>query len=206
MSSGKWRHVDITMSERVIIQLLRKMIRLCDLCSHLNCGCLRCFREKLINRIEHHKYMCIQSQGAVSIRKTVLLGMVIPMLKIRRPTDRLIFNMGIPIPGKTVFYIETGPRQLCTSLTFCNSFVPINFIHYFSDYLTGSGEILRKWQWRKNDNISTTTHKSRVYILRDILYIAFKCNRNGLQNTHHISYMLLTYIYNHDMISKSKFS
>ena len=37
------------------------------------------------------------------------------MLKIRRPTGRLIFNMGIPIPGKTVFYIETGPwllRQL----------------------------------------------------------------------------------------------
>ena len=47
--------------------------------------------------------------GAVSIRKTVLLGMAIPMLKIRRPTGRLIFNMGIPIPGKTVFYIETGP-------------------------------------------------------------------------------------------------
>ena len=50
------------------------------------------------------------AQGAVSIRKTVLLGMVIPMLKIRRPTGRLIFNMGIPIPGKTVSYIETGPR------------------------------------------------------------------------------------------------
>ena len=50
--------------------------------------------------------------GAVSIRKTVLLGMAIPMLKIRRPTGRLIFNMGIPIPGKTVFYIETGPRWI----------------------------------------------------------------------------------------------
>ena len=37
--------------------------------------------------------------------------MAIPMLKIRRPTGRLIFNMGIPIPGKTVFYIETGPRK-----------------------------------------------------------------------------------------------
>ena len=31
-------------------------------------------------------------QGAVSIRKTVLPGMAIPMLKIRRPTGRLIFN------------------------------------------------------------------------------------------------------------------
>ena len=50
--------------------------------------------------------------GAVSIRKTVLLGMAIPMLKIRRPTGRLIFNMGIPIPGKTVFLIETGPWSL----------------------------------------------------------------------------------------------
>ena len=36
-------------------------------------------------------------QGAVSIRKTVLQGMVIPMLKIRRPNGRLIFNMEIAI-------------------------------------------------------------------------------------------------------------
>ena len=36
-------------------------------------------------------------QGAVSIRKTVLPGMVIPMLKIRRPDGRLIFNMEIAI-------------------------------------------------------------------------------------------------------------
>ena len=36
-------------------------------------------------------------QGAVSIRKMVLPGMVIPMLKIRRPNGRLIFNMEIAI-------------------------------------------------------------------------------------------------------------
>ena len=35
--------------------------------------------------------------------------MVISMLKIRRPLGRLIFNMGIAIPGKTVFLIETTP-------------------------------------------------------------------------------------------------
>ena len=35
--------------------------------------------------------------GAVSIRKTVLPGMTIPMLKIRRPNGRLIFNMEITI-------------------------------------------------------------------------------------------------------------
>ena len=50
-----------------------------------------------------------QTPGAVSIRKTVLPGMAIPMLKIRRPNGRLIFNMGIPIPGKDGLYIETGP-------------------------------------------------------------------------------------------------
>ena len=31
------------------------------------------------------------------------------MLKIRRPLGRPIFNMGIAIPGKTVFLIETPP-------------------------------------------------------------------------------------------------
>ena len=39
----------------------------------------------------------IATQGAVSIRKTVLPGMAIPMLKIRRPNGRLIFNMEIAI-------------------------------------------------------------------------------------------------------------
>ena len=36
--------------------------------------------------------------------------MAIPMLKIRRSLGRLIFNMGIATPGKTVFLIETAPR------------------------------------------------------------------------------------------------
>ena len=39
----------------------------------------------------------VNNQGAVSIRKTVLPGMAIPMLKIRRPNGRLIFNMEIAI-------------------------------------------------------------------------------------------------------------
>ena len=38
-----------------------------------------------------------------------------PMLKIRRPLGRLIFNMGIAIPGETVFLIETAPRILTTT-------------------------------------------------------------------------------------------
>ena len=39
----------------------------------------------------------VRDLGAVSIRKTVLPGMAIPMLKIRRPSGRLIFNMEIAI-------------------------------------------------------------------------------------------------------------
>ena len=35
--------------------------------------------------------------------------MAISMLKLRRPLGRRIFNMGIAIPGKTVFLIETAP-------------------------------------------------------------------------------------------------
>ena len=40
--------------------------------------------------IEHNEDYVL---GAVSIRKTVLPGLAIPMLKIRRPNGRLIFNM-----------------------------------------------------------------------------------------------------------------
>ena len=40
--------------------------------------------------------------------------MAISMLKIRRPLGRLIFNMGIAIPGKTVFLIETAPWAVAT--------------------------------------------------------------------------------------------
>ena len=36
------------------------------------------------------------------------------MLKIRRSGDRLIFNMGIPIPGKAGLYVETGPTILAS--------------------------------------------------------------------------------------------
>ena len=48
------------------------------------------------------------SGGLLNIRCR-LNSIRIPMLKIRRSCDRLIFNMGIPIPGKDGLYIETGP-------------------------------------------------------------------------------------------------
>ena len=47
--------------------------------------------------IYRYVLFCKTCLGAVSIRKTVLPGMAIPMLKIRRPNGRLIFNMEIAI-------------------------------------------------------------------------------------------------------------
>ena len=38
------------------------------------------------------------------------------MLKIRRSRDRLIYNMGIPIPGKDGLYIEMGPSSFCLAI------------------------------------------------------------------------------------------
>ena len=67
------------------------------------------------------------------------------MLKIRRPLGRLIFNMGIAIPGKTVFLIETAPcvLSLCTHQCICNvvahMLIPTN-VSSLSHYVT-TGEV-----------------------------------------------------------------
>ena len=53
--------------------------------------------------------------GGISIQRFRLISIGIPVLKIRRFRDRLIFNMGIPIPEKDGFYIETGPCFLLLS-------------------------------------------------------------------------------------------
>ena len=56
-------------------------------------------------------------------REPCYLRMAISMLKIRRPLGHLIFNMGIAIPGKTVFLIETAPSIPSKILTANHSFV-----------------------------------------------------------------------------------
>ena len=68
---------------------------------HRAVGCYARSHEKR-NTISFHVHSKVivvteRNQGAVSIRKTVLPGMAIPMLKIRRPNGRLIFNMEIAI-------------------------------------------------------------------------------------------------------------
>ena len=51
------------------------------------------------------------AQGTVSIYRCHFTNIGIPMLKIRRSPDRLIFNMGIPYLGKTVFILRRGPGR-----------------------------------------------------------------------------------------------
>ena len=54
------------------------------------------------------------------------------MLKIRRPLGRLIFNMGIAIPGKTVFLIETAPWFVITVISSLpgSNFLLQNYVHF----------------------------------------------------------------------------
>ena len=64
--------------------------------------------------------------------------MAISMLKIRRPLGRLIFNMGIAIPGKTVFLIETAPWPLSVKKLV---FFPLT--SHMQDQIS-----LKQWHWR----------------------------------------------------------
>ena len=66
------------------------------------------------------------------------------MLKIRRPLGRLIFNMGIAIPGKTVFLIETAP---------CFRFyLDLDRLNYF---LQGySGELGKRYNFKRQLRVS----------------------------------------------------
>ena len=83
--------------------------------------------------------------------------MAISMLKIRRPLGRLIFNMGIAIPGKTVFLIEMAPRirrRMCKTFVFylfgtqddesCYTLLPSRYYVQLFDKISLCDEMLGK--------------------------------------------------------------
>ena len=74
------------------------------------------------------------------------------MLKIRRPLGRLIFNMGIAIPGKTVFLIETAP---------CKHNVKTVFSKYMNSHYKEKG----LWD-RQSLTIEILILEVEVFILR----------------------------------------
>ena len=66
--------------------------------------------------VQGHNFLCHGLDhsafwGPSQYEKCRLTSIGIPVLKIRRSRDRLIFKMGIPIPGKDGLYIETGRRS-----------------------------------------------------------------------------------------------
>ena len=76
------------------------------------------------------------------------------MLKIRRPLGRLIFNMGIAIPGKTVFLIETAPRvtgvvDQSHRLTNCILFSWGSWRVNGKKLMLTSRRSVWRWVWRK---------------------------------------------------------
>ena len=55
------------------------------------------------------KLSMVPPVGHLNINMPFYQYIEIPMLKIRRSCNRLIFNMGIPVPGKMVFILRQGP-------------------------------------------------------------------------------------------------
>ena len=71
------------------------------------------------------------------------------MLKIRRPLGRLIFNMGIAIPGKTVFLIETAPccfaaLELIQSVAHLYRSTYLDYYIIFPDHIQKRGKVEKR--------------------------------------------------------------
>ena len=101
--------------------------------------------------------LLISILGAVSIKRCRLTSNGIPMLKIRRSRDRLIFNMGTPIPGKDGLYIETWPCCLRSEVD--TSDTPIT-IHALSGSKTWRE---MKTKYRQVSNIRRTKSQDLKY-------------------------------------------
>ena len=87
--------------------------------------------------------------------------MAIPMLKIRRPNGRLIFNMWIPIPGKDGLYIETAPCLLCLITQFLDFHLDdeANKFELFIQSLCVNSSLSLS-QWRYHTNSQSLHHFS----------------------------------------------
>ena len=86
--------------------------------------------------------------GPVSIKRPSYLRMAISMLKIRRPLGRLIFNMGIAIPGKTVFLIETAPWTARTRFRWYRCLTPL--VYFYN---------INALRWRHNELDVVSDHQ-----------------------------------------------
>ena len=97
------------------------------------------------------------------------------MLNIRRPLGRLIFNMGITIPGKTVFLIETAPRctwQIDRGLGLPDlKFVLLHIFQFSIALWVGQGTLYFRTAWQCLLSIVIGTRHS----LKTIKYLSIPC-------------------------------
>ena len=95
------------------------------------------------------------------------------MLKIRRPLGRLIFNMGIAIPGKTVFLIETAPWSLYWNVSRSLA-LPVIFLHNIVHHIDGLVQdcsYLHCWR----TGVTAVLHYAiDMYIVRCFLWVPVK--------------------------------
>ena len=120
----------------------------------------------------------------------------VPMLKIRRSRDHLIFNMGITILGKDGPYFETGPRN---RIAFCIALPihlsrkkQISFLYLFplSVFFTENS---------RNCHINQTwvAHPNPFNIVVNTLKV-YTLDANALNMYHDICERILhTYLYRH---------
>ena len=76
--------------------------------------------------------------------------MAISMLKIRRPLGRLIFNMGIAIPDKTLFLIEMALRSHFHIAALGASFI-MGIQHFWSDNMLWADDVTTYQKTRQLD-------------------------------------------------------
>ena len=118
--------------------------------------------------------------------------MAISMLKIRRPLGRLIFNMGIAIPGKTVFLIETAPKlYYLVKLRFKRQYITCD-TGIFSNFLRSVKG--RKIHFCTMNDISMAHCKTAVTLI--LMHWSYRSLAAGLRHmlylcTLHATYQML---------------
>ena len=113
------------------------------------------------------------------------------MLKIRRPLGRLIFNMGIAIPGKTVFLIETAP-WVCFNIQtiFPGIGIPIMKMTWLWDHLNG----LVQFQCISNGVMSFLHKAIDLIFIMEILILVRHYLYSGLTSWGPIQYRMRHFI------------
>ena len=114
------------------------------------------------------------------------------MLKIRRSLGRLIFNMGIAIPGKTVFLIETAPRYLWQCLMWYHVILYIvDIISFMQWTISMTGTTILVFVVTTFDTLCYNSYCSSIFVtFQNLLWSV--CCQNDWCISHPVWYLLLT--------------